>query len=86
MRPDQETSNAFVYCLAVSAARYGVGIIGFGAMSNHYHAVVLDREGPCTKTSCAAAGKSSGRRMNNPAVNQDIPNECVRTCDTLDIT
>jgi putative transposase len=45
MRPDKETSNAFIYCLAVSAARFGIGVIGFGTMSNHYHAVVVDREG-----------------------------------------
>jgi putative transposase len=45
MRPDKETSNAFIYCLAVSAARFGIGVIGFGTMSNHYHAVVVDNEG-----------------------------------------
>lgn len=45
MRPDTETSNAFLYCLAISAARFGIGVVGFGTMSNHYHAVVVDREG-----------------------------------------
>lgn len=45
MRPDKETSNAFVYCLAVSAAKFGIGVVGFGTMSNHYHAVVVDTEG-----------------------------------------
>ena len=45
MRPDKETSNAFIYCLAVSAERFGIGVVGFGTMSNHYHAVVVDREG-----------------------------------------
>lgn len=45
MRPDKETSNAFIYCLAVSASRFGIGVIGFGTMSNHYHAVVVDRQG-----------------------------------------
>jgi putative transposase len=45
MRPDKETSNAFIYCLAVSAARFGIGVVGFGTMSNHYHAVVVDNEG-----------------------------------------
>ena len=45
MRPDKETSNAFIYCLAVSAARFGIGVVGFGTMSNHYHAVVVDPEG-----------------------------------------
>gem|GEM_PF-3695464 len=45
MRPDKETSNAFIYCLAVSAASFGIGVVGFGTMSNHYHAIVVDREG-----------------------------------------
>lgn len=45
MRPDKETANAFIYCLSVSAERFGIGVIGFGTMSNHYHAVVIDREG-----------------------------------------
>jgi putative transposase len=45
MRPDAETTNAFVYCLAISAERFGFGVIGFGTMSNHYHAVVVDNEG-----------------------------------------
>jgi len=45
MRPDKETSNAFIYCLAVSAAKFRIGVVGFGTMSNHYHAVVVDPEG-----------------------------------------
>jgi len=45
MKPDKETSNAFVYCLAVSAAKFGIGVIGFGTMSNHYHAVIVDSGG-----------------------------------------
>jgi putative transposase len=45
MRPDKETNNAFIYCLAVSAQRFGIGVVGFGTMSNHYHAVIVDNEG-----------------------------------------
>ena len=45
MRPDKETTNAFIYCLAVSAQRFGIGVVGFGTMSNHYHAVIVDSEG-----------------------------------------
>lgn len=45
MRPDPETTNAFLYCIAVSSLRFGVGIVGFGMMSNHYHAVTADTEG-----------------------------------------
>lgn len=45
MRPDKETTNAFIYCLAVSAQRFGIGVVGFGTMSNHYHAVIVDNDG-----------------------------------------
>jgi hypothetical protein len=45
MRPDPATSNAFVYCLAVSAQRFDVGIVAFGAMANHHHVVAVDRRG-----------------------------------------
>ena len=45
MRPDRETTNAFLYCLAVAAKRSGVGVMFFAAMSNHYHAGVVDKAG-----------------------------------------
>jgi hypothetical protein len=37
MRPDEETNNAFIYCLAVAANRHGIEIVGTMAMSNHHH-------------------------------------------------
>ena len=45
MRPDRETNNAFVYCLALAARKAGVSIVCAGTMSNHYHAVVVDNCG-----------------------------------------
>lgn len=45
MRPDPETDNAFVYCLALAAERCNVDVILPYAGSNHYHAVVFDRDG-----------------------------------------
>jgi putative transposase len=45
MRPDRDTNNAFVYCLAYAAQRTGVEVMFFLAMSNHYHAGVIDRAG-----------------------------------------
>jgi REP-associated tyrosine transposase len=45
MRPDAATSNAFVYCLAVSAQRFDVDVIAFGTMANHHHVVAVDRKG-----------------------------------------
>jgi REP element-mobilizing transposase RayT len=45
MRPDEATSQAFLYCLALAAERSGVGIIAFVANSNHWHGIVIDRDG-----------------------------------------
>lgn len=45
LRPDSETNAVFDYCLAEAAARFGIGLIAWKAMSNHYHAVVHDPNG-----------------------------------------
>ena len=45
MRPDHETNNAFIYCLALAARKASVSIVCVGTTSNHYHAVVVDRSG-----------------------------------------
>ena len=45
MRPDAETNNAFLYCLAVAAKRTEVSVVFFVAMSNHYHAGIIDNRG-----------------------------------------
>jgi hypothetical protein len=45
LRPDPETNNAFIYCLAIAAERYGVTVLDFIQMSNHLHDVVYDRYG-----------------------------------------
>ena len=45
MRPDRETNNAFVYCMALAAEKSGVGVVCVGTTSNHYHAVVVDELG-----------------------------------------
>jgi REP element-mobilizing transposase RayT len=45
LRPDAETTNAFVYCLAIAAHRYNVGVMFTAAMSNHHHTGVIDRDG-----------------------------------------
>jgi hypothetical protein len=45
MRPDVETTNAFIYCLAFAAGETGVQVVFFLAMSNHYHAGVIDQAG-----------------------------------------
>lgn len=45
MRPDAATNNAWVYCVAVAAQRYGVVVINTTAMSNHHHTDVYDPRG-----------------------------------------
>jgi putative transposase len=45
LRPDDETNNAFLYCLTEAAQRFGIEVILPCAMSNHHHTVVFDRLG-----------------------------------------
>lgn len=45
LRPDEETSNAFIYCLGLAARRAKIDVILPVAMSNHHHTVIFDREG-----------------------------------------
>jgi putative transposase len=45
LRPDDDTNNAFVYCLALAALRAKVEILFVVAMSNHYHAGIHDPDG-----------------------------------------
>ena len=45
MRPDDETNNAFIYCLALAAQKFGVKVIFTATMSNHHHTGILDVHG-----------------------------------------
>lgn len=45
LRPDSAITQAFEFCLAHAAARSGVVIHAYVALSNHYHLVVTDPEG-----------------------------------------
>ncbi len=45
LRPDAATNNAYAYCLAVAAQRYGVDVVHTVAESNHHHTTVYDRDG-----------------------------------------
>jgi putative transposase len=42
MRPDRETNNAFIYCLAFAAKQCGVRVLFTTAMSNHHHTGIED--------------------------------------------
>jgi len=45
MRPDAETNNAFIYCLAVAAQRFDIEVHCTVAESNHHHTEFLDVRG-----------------------------------------
>jgi len=45
LRPDEETNNAYLFCLLVAALRCGVDILLMCAMSNHHHVAIFDRFG-----------------------------------------
>ncbi len=45
MRPDEETNNAFLYCLAEAAKRFEIDIIASSVQSNHHHTALFDRHG-----------------------------------------
>jgi len=75
LRPDRETTNAFIYCLAVAAQRTERDVLAFLAHSNHHHTIVVDTRGRCpsswnsstswspsTRTPSAAIGRTSGQR------------------------
>jgi putative transposase len=49
MRPDEKTTNAFIYCLAVAATRYEIDVLLTVAESNHHHSVIFDRKGRCSE-------------------------------------
>ena len=52
LRPDEKTNQAFLYCLGEAAQRFGIEIVGWLAMSNHYHAVVHDPLGRLPDFAC----------------------------------
>lgn len=45
MRPDKETNNAFIYCMAVAVERTGVELLFTQAEGNHHHTGARDGKG-----------------------------------------
>jgi len=45
LRPDRETTNAFLYCLGWAAERTQMQIVAFLAHSNHHHTILVDTQG-----------------------------------------
>ncbi len=45
LRPERAVDDAFLYCLAVAAQRFGITVHGWIAMSSHIHYLVTDHHG-----------------------------------------
>ena len=45
LRPDPQTNNAFLYCLALAANVYRVQVMFTATMSNHHHTGIIDVRG-----------------------------------------
>jgi putative transposase len=45
MRPDRETNNAFIYCLAHAASKFGIDVLFTIANTNHHHTGIYDGQG-----------------------------------------
>lgn len=45
MRPDKETNENYLYCLAEAAQRFDITVLQATAMSNHHHPIIYDRWG-----------------------------------------
>ena len=45
LRPDPQTNNAFLYCLALAANVYRVQVMFTATMSNHHHTGIIDVHG-----------------------------------------
>jgi len=47
LRPDDDTNNAFIYCLVEAAQRFDIDLLLTTAESNHHHTMFYDRHGRC---------------------------------------
>ena len=45
LRPDEETNQIFLYCLAVAAKKHEIDVLFSLVMSNHHHTIIYDRNG-----------------------------------------
>jgi REP element-mobilizing transposase RayT len=93
LRPDDLTNRIFLYCLAVAAQRFNIGIIAVVMMSNHYHAVVYDPDGVIPRfletfhaISARAINRRRKRRENLWSAEQPNINYLVETNDVIDKT
>ncbi len=45
LKPNKDTINIFMYCLAVAALRFGIGVVAVTVMGDHYRALYYDPHG-----------------------------------------
>ncbi len=93
LRPDAKTTALFLYALAEAAQRFGLRVIGWLAMSNHYHAIVEDLRGDLPaflchfhKMSARSLNTRWGRSENLWAAEQASVVRLVQSADVLDKT
>jgi hypothetical protein len=93
LRPDDLTNQTFLYCLAVAAQRFDIGVVSVVTMSNHYHAVVYDPVGVLPRflehvhaLSARALNRRRGRRENFWSAEQPNINYLVEMDDVVDKT
>lgn len=89
LRPDDETNNAFVYCLAHAAQKYSVDVILPVVLSNHHHTVVFDRSGRIVEFvehlhKFVAKSQNALRRRNENFWSSEPPS-LVRLVDAADV-
>ena len=49
LRPDEDTTQTFLYCLAYAAEKAGVDVLFSVVMSSHHHTIIYDREGTISR-------------------------------------
>jgi len=91
LRPDEETTQIYEYCLAEAVERYQMVLVGWIAMGNHHHPVVHDPSGVLPaflahlhKMLAKALNHRWRRWENFFAAEQVCITKCVDVSDVLD--
>lgn len=91
LRPDEEVTSIYLYCLGEAALRCGITLLGWVAMSNHQHVLVRDNNGNypqflahLNKLTAQALNAHWRRRENLWASEQPSVVHCVEPQDRFD--
>ncbi len=91
LRPDRRVDEIFLYCVGEAAARFGITLHAWIAMSNHQHLVVRDNLGNLpaflahlNKMLAKALNAHWGRSENLWATEQPSAVHLIRACDRFD--